>query len=117
MIDRGEQNTRADDVEAAWMRRLADAPVEGPPLPDPQVLWWKASALRRQQASRRSEEVADYIQVGAAVAAAVALLTYLLAITRLSLLTVAIVLPVAFGVALLLTGIAIASVALRARLP
>jgi predicted anti-sigma-YlaC factor YlaD len=42
-------------VEAVcWMRRMAETTAESHPLPNPDVIWWKAQLLRRWEADRRA---------------------------------------------------------------
>jgi heme A synthase len=65
----------------AWMQRLAAAPIDAPPLPDPMHIWLKAEMLRRWDAQRKAAvtplEVGDRIQMGMGLAGAAALLLWL----------------------------------------
>ena len=70
---------REEDVRA-WMRELADIPVDGIPLPDARHLWWKAELLRRWDAQRQAVapiERAEPVQVGIGLAGTVVLLAWL----------------------------------------
>ena len=61
----------------AWMQELAGLPVMGARLPDPVYLWWKAELLRRWDAQQRAAapiDLGERVQVGIALAGAVALL-------------------------------------------
>jgi predicted anti-sigma-YlaC factor YlaD len=47
--------TCREAIEAVcWMRKMADTNAESRPLPDPDVIWWKAQLLRRWEAERRA---------------------------------------------------------------
>ena len=93
-------------AEGAWIQRVAALPLDGPPLPDPQVLWWKAQALRRFDAAARPDAAADHIQTGVAFVAAVALLIYLFAGgSGLLLRLPAVTLPLVLSIVLLVVGI------------
>ena len=62
---------------AAWMQELAAIPVDGPRLPDSQVLWWKAQALRRWDTQRQATaplDTGEDIQIVRGVVATIALL-------------------------------------------
>ncbi len=70
---------REEDVRA-WMRELADIPVDGMPLADARHLWWKAELLRRWDAQRQAVapiERAEPVQVGIGLAGTVVLLAWL----------------------------------------
>jgi len=113
MTEKGKQAGTSDGgAEGAWLRQMADAPVEGTGLPDPQLLWWKAQALCRRDAAHRPSAAADCIQVIAASLAAVLLLAYLLN-TRSLTRTPDVVLPLASGVLLLVVGLVITGAMMR----
>jgi hypothetical protein len=70
---------REEDVRA-WMRELADIPVNGRPLPDPRQLWWKAELLKRWDEQRQAVapiERAEPVQVSIGLAGTVVLLAWL----------------------------------------
>ena len=47
--------TCREAVEAVcFMRRMAETATEAHPLPNPDVIWWKAQLLRRWEADRRA---------------------------------------------------------------
>jgi hypothetical protein len=71
-----------DRTIAAFMARLASAPVQASPsLPTAEVLWLKAELLRRWDAERRSAaplEMSEPVQIVAAIAAAAVLVLWTL---------------------------------------
>jgi hypothetical protein len=70
-----------DGQATEWMQQLASVPLDGEPLPDAQVLWWKAQALRRVDAElriTRPMDIAEYLHVGIGFGATVAFLVQLL---------------------------------------
>jgi hypothetical protein len=109
-----QDDVRAHDEnpEAVWMRRLGTMPVEAPEVVDPQVLWWKAQALRRLDAER-PYETADYIQVGAAFVAAIVLLGILLGSTPQTWDSPSLAVPTASSMVLLTVGVILAGLNLR----
>ena len=113
MIDDAEGGPGVGSAEEDWVRRMAALPLDGPPLPDAQVIWWKAMALRRFHVDARRSAAADQIQTGVACAAAIALLIYVFASGSAALLLPSLALPVASGVALLIIGVALAGSAAR----
>ena len=67
-----------DDPVASWLQDLAEIEPHDA-LPDAQVIWWRAQALRRIDAQRRLTarlDLGEYIQVGCAAFAAMVLLLY-----------------------------------------
>jgi hypothetical protein len=63
------------------MQRLAAAPTPTTPLPNAEVLWWQALALRQLDERRRLTaklEIGERIQTGCVIAAALALLVWML---------------------------------------
>src|SRR6266851_5919097 len=65
---------------AAWMQELAGRTVVDARRPDPTYLWWKAELLRRWDAQQRAAapiDLGERVQVGIALAGAVALLIWL----------------------------------------
>lgn len=74
-----ERFERDEDVRA-WMKELASVPVDGRPLPDARLLWWKAELLKRWDTQRQAVapiERAEPIQVGIGLTGAVLLLGWL----------------------------------------
>ena len=64
-----------------WMRELAATAVDDSPLPDAQVLWWKAQALRRLDQEREAEaplDLGELVCMGGGIVAALGLLAWLL---------------------------------------
>jgi hypothetical protein len=60
---------------AAWMARLAAAPLPAPRIADAETIWWQAMLERERAARQRAErpiEVMERIQLAAAAAIAVA---------------------------------------------
>ena len=69
---------RLDDTVSHWLQALAKAEPDGV-LPDPQVIWWRAQALRRLDQQRRLAALLDVderVQLGCGTLAAVLLLVY-----------------------------------------
>ena len=69
------------DPAALWLQRLADAPGSATALPDAEVVWWQAQALRQLDERRRLAarlEIGERIQAGCVVAFALALLAWML---------------------------------------
>jgi hypothetical protein len=66
---------------AAWLARLAAAPLPAAHLPDAATIWWQAQ-LRQQAEDRwraeRPIEVMEWVQLGAAAVTAVAALVWAL---------------------------------------
>ena len=65
---------------AEWLRQLAATPVEGPPLPGPHVLWWKAEVSRRiDQAQHVTQPLntGERVQIACGFGIAFALLGWL----------------------------------------
>jgi uncharacterized membrane protein YfcA len=60
-----------NDPTAAWMRQLANDPLERShrPLPDPDLLWMKAQLLHRQSAAEHSLRLARWFETMARVLA------------------------------------------------
>jgi uncharacterized membrane protein YfcA len=58
------QGSDSNDPMAAWMRQLANDPLERShrPLPDPDLLWMKAQLLNRQAAAERSLRVVRWFE-------------------------------------------------------
>ena len=109
MINDTDRGLRGGSAEGDWVRRMAARPLDGPPLPDAQVVWWKARTLRRFDADARRSAAVDQIETGVACAAAVALLVYLFASGGSAVLPPSLVLPVASSIVLLVMGVAIVS--------
>ncbi len=68
------------DAVHAWMRELARAPLDGPPMPDPSFLWWKAQMLRRWDAERHATapiDLGERVQVGVGCAGVAALVAWM----------------------------------------
>jgi hypothetical protein len=64
-----------EQLIAAWMARVAAAPLPAAHLPDAETIWWQARLEREREARRRAERpivLMEWIQLGAAAAAAVA---------------------------------------------
>jgi hypothetical protein len=60
---------------AAWMARVAAAPLPAARIPEAETIWWQAKLERDREARRRAErpiEVMERIQLAAAAAIAVA---------------------------------------------
>jgi len=69
------------DAAAEWMRAFAASPVDCSTSLDPQILWWKAQALRRIDKERQALsafDVVERIQIACVVAAALALTVWLM---------------------------------------
>jgi hypothetical protein len=67
---------QCDDPIVDWMQNLAAAPPAGS-LPDAEVIWWQAQALRRLDQQRRLAallDLGDYAQLGGGALAALLLL-------------------------------------------
>ena len=74
-----------DERVTAWIRQFAEQSLpqedDSVNLPDPQLLWWKAQALRRLDAERETAAAFDKVetlQITGSIAAAVLLVVALL---------------------------------------
>jgi hypothetical protein len=68
-------------IVAAWMSRMAAAPLPPAHIPDAAAIWWQAQLRQRAEARRRAErpiEVMEWVQLGAAAATAAAALVWAL---------------------------------------
>ncbi len=80
MTEKNQQDSYGEHT-IAWVRALAAISLEGSPLPDAQVLWWKAQALRRRDRERAATaplDVGEFILLGGGIVAALALFVWLL---------------------------------------
>ena len=59
-----------------WMRQMAEEPVPGHPLPNPDVIWWKAQLLRRWEAERRATAPIERMHSAELVAGLVSLVVF-----------------------------------------
>jgi hypothetical protein len=83
--------TPGEDPAEAWMRDFAsqvlnNSPIDNSALPDLQLLWWKAQALRRLDADNRAHatlERGEGIQVAFSIFAAIALFAVMLVVPSL----------------------------------
>lgn len=79
--DRPTTRTGTDAAEH-WMHALTALPCSSAPLPDAQVLWWQAQALRRLDEQRRLTaqlEIGERIQAACLTAGMLALFGWMLA--------------------------------------
>jgi len=75
-----KKTSMTDDDIALWMRHLASSPLEGPPLPDAQLVLWRAHAwdcAHRLQRVTRPLEVGGLLVMGVALVSAVLLLAWI----------------------------------------
>ena len=80
MTELRQEDSQSEDA-MVWMRELAATAVDDSPLPDDQVLWWKAQALRRLDREREAEaplDLGELICMGGGIVAALGLLAWLL---------------------------------------
>jgi hypothetical protein len=64
-----------EQLIATWMARVAAAPLPAAQIPEAAAIWWQAQLERERDARRRAQrpiELMEWIQLGAAAAAAVA---------------------------------------------
>jgi hypothetical protein len=69
------------------LQGFAAMPLEGPPAPDPTLLWLKGQTLRRWEQERRFTIIAERMQIGLGIAGALGLFAWLwrqLFVTRAS---------------------------------
>jgi hypothetical protein len=74
-----QQDNHEDTI--AWVRALAATSLQDSPLPDAQVLWWKAQALRRldrERAAMAPLDLGEFALIGGGIVAALALFAWLL---------------------------------------
>ena len=74
-----QENHGEDTIE--WVRALAAISVDDSPLPDAQVLWWKAQALRRRDMERAVMaplDLGEFVVIGGGIVAALAFFAWLL---------------------------------------
>ena len=74
-----QENHGEDTIE--WVRALAAISLEDSPLPDAQVLWWKAQALRRRDMDRAAMaplDLGEFVVIGGGIAVALAFFAWLL---------------------------------------
>lgn len=74
-----QENHRQDTI--VWVRALAAMSLEDVPLPDTQVLWWKAQALRRldrERAAMAPLDLGEFVFIGVGIVAALAFFVWLL---------------------------------------
>jgi len=60
---------------AAWLARLAAAPLPAAHIPDAETIWWQAQLEREREARRRAQrpiELMEWIQLGVAAVTATA---------------------------------------------
>jgi hypothetical protein len=72
-----ESLDREDALVRRWMQELAAVPLDESPLPEAQLLWWKAELLKRWDEERRAVapiERAEPLNVSIAVIGALVLM-------------------------------------------
>jgi len=76
-----DQQENHDDDTIEWVRALAAISLDDSPLPDAQVLWWKAQALRRRDRERAAMaplDLGEFAVIGGGIVAALAFFAWLL---------------------------------------
>lgn len=80
MTETHQQESHGEDT-IAWVRTLAETSRDDSPLPDAQVLWWKAQALRRldqERAAMAPLDLGEFLFIGGGAVAALAFFVWLL---------------------------------------
>ena len=59
-----------------WMQQMAQEPVPAHPMPNPDVIWWKAQLLRRWEVERKAAAPIEHMHKAEILAGLVGLVTF-----------------------------------------